>query len=85
MLSNLVNDSLPVDNLISSDEADRIIDQIINDLQEDAALRNILDDEFVRPNYEDEDEGIGLNVSTELEAITEPFDYQLEVEEGFDF
>ena len=28
----------------------------------------------------DEDKGIGLNVDTELEAVVEPFDYQLEME-----
>ena len=41
-------------------------------------------DELGQPHYMDEDEGIGLNVESELEAITEPFDFDLEVE-GFDF
>ena len=86
MLSRLVNDSLQVDNVINPDEVDNIIDSIINELVQDDAVRNILgDDEVVRPSYEDKDEGIGLNVVTELEDIIEPFDFQLEVEEGFDF
>ena len=66
-------------------DIDNIIDDIIRDLQQDDALRAILDnDDLVQPHYMDEDEGIGLNTQTELEAIIEPFDYQLEVE-GFDF
>ena len=86
MLSRLVNDSLQVDNVINADEVDNIIDSIINDLVQDDAIWNILgDDEVVRPSYKDEDEGIGLNVTTELEEIIEPFDFQFEVEEGFDF
>ena len=66
-------------------DIDNIIDDIIMDLQQDDALRAILDnDDFVQPHYMDEDEGIGLNAETELDAIMEPFDYELEVE-GFDF
>ena len=61
----------------------------MNDLEQDEALRGILNqvndiNEFVQPHYQDEDEGIGLNLETELEDIIEPFDYELEVE-GFDF
>ena len=68
------------------DDVDNIIAEIIHGLEQDDAVRNILnnDDEFVQPHYVDEDEGIGLNVETELEAIVETFDYDLEVE-GFDF
>ena len=66
-------------------DIDDIIDDIIRDLQQDDALRGILDndDDLVQPHYMDEDEGIGLNVESELEAVIEPFDYTLEVE-GFD-
>ena len=68
-----------------------LIDQIINELEQDDAARDILnqmdDNELLRPHYEDEDEGIGLNVETELEGIVEPFDYALEIEgfEEYDF
>ena len=70
------------------DNIDNIIDDIIMDLQQDDVLRDYLNaernGELLHPAYEEEDEGIGLNVDTELEAIIEPFDYQLDVE-GFDF
>ena len=60
---------------------DNIIDNIIRDLEQDEDLRNIMDnDELAQPHYMDEDEGIGLNVESELEAIMEPFDFELEVE-----
>ena len=62
------------------------IDQIIRELQQDDDLREFLNAErngdLVHPRYEDEDEGIGLNVDTELQAIIEPFDFELEVEGG---
>ena len=73
------------DNL---DNLDNIIDDIIMDLQQDDVLRDYLNaernGEILRPQYEEEDEGIGLNLETELEAIIEPFDYELDVE-GFDY
>ena len=67
-------------------DIDNIIDDIIRDLRQEDALGAILDndDDLVQPHYMDEDEGIGLNVETELDAIIEPFDYELEVE-GLDF
>ena len=76
---------LPVSPEIRND-IDDIIDDIIRDLQQDDALRAFLDndDDLVQPHYMDEDEGIGLNVESELEAVIEPFDSTLEVE-GFDF
>ena len=62
------------------------IDEIIRELQQDDDLRELMNaernGELVQPHYMDEDEGIGLNVDTELEAIIEPFDFQLEVEEA---
>ena len=54
---------------------DNIIDDIVRELQEDADIRDMINAEL-----NDEDEGIGLNVDTELEAVVEPFDYQLEME-----
>ena len=35
---------------------------------------------MINAELNDEDKGIGLNVDTELEAVVEPFDYQLEME-----
>ena len=86
ILSGLVDESLPTNNVINPNEVDSIIDEILNELNHDDVIRNILgdDDEVVRPQYQDEDEGIGLNTEVELVNIIEPFDYQLEVE-GFDF
>ena len=48
---------------------DNVIDDIIQDLQRDDDIWDSLD----------EDEGIGLNVETEIEGVIEPFDYQVEV------
>ena len=65
-------------------DLDDRIDQIIQELQQDNDLRDYLNaernGELVQVLYEDEDEGIGLNVDTELQAILEPFDFELEVE-----
>ena len=65
-------------------DLDMRIDEIIRDLQQDPDLRDLLNaernGELVHPQYMDEDEGIGLNVDTELEAVIEPFDFELEVE-----
>ena len=83
ILSVAVEEILP-QNPMNIYDVDSIINDIVNELQQDEEIRNVLDDQLVHPNYEDEDEGIGLNTQTELEAIIEPFDYQLEVE-GFDF
>ena len=73
---------------IDINEADNAIQQIINELEEDDVIRDLINaennGELVHPHYEDEDEGIGLNVEAELQDIIEPFDYELEVE-GFDF
>ena len=79
----------PVVNDINFDinEVDNIIEQLINEFEQDDAIRDLLNqnnNELVHPHYQDEDEGIGLNVETELEDILEPFDYNLEVE-GFEF
>ena len=76
------------DNLENIDDIDNVIDNIIMDLQQDDVLRDYLNaernGELLRPLYEEEDEGIGLNVDTELEAVIEPFDFELDME-GFDF
>ena len=56
---------------------DRIVDEIIRDLERDDQVRELLDN--IDENDE-EDEGIEINIDTELRAIVEPFDYQVEVE-----
>ena len=75
---------LPGDPL-TVDDAEDIIDEIIRELNQDDAMRNIFNDddnEMVVPHYAEEDEGIGLNVEIELDDIIEPLDLELE---GFDF
>ena len=76
---DLIPDSPEIRN-----DIDNIIDDIVRELQQDGDIRDLLNaemnGELVQPHYMDEDEGIGLNVDTELEAIFEPFDYELEVE-----
>ena len=64
---------------------DNIIEQVINELEREEAVRELLNNnELVHPHYQDQDEGIGLDVESELESILEPFDYELEVE-GIDY
>ena len=72
---------LPGDPL-AVDDAENIIDEIIRELNQDDAIRNIFNDdnEMVVPHYVEEDEGIGLNVEIELDDIIEPLEL-----EGFDF
>ena len=50
------------------------VDDIMNELIENEAIRNIL-------NTETEDEGIEISVFDEIEFDIEPFDFSLEVEE----
>ena len=72
-------------NPVNANDVENIIAEIINDLQQDDAIRDILlnnDDEMVVPHYTEEDEGIGLNVEVELEDIIEPLDLEAK---GFDF
>ena len=89
ILPCLVEELIPSNACESFNQADDIIQGIIQDLEQDQAVRDLLngledDDDLVQPHYQEEDEGIGLNVETELDAILEPFDYDLEVE-GFEF
>ena len=64
------------DSPITIENIDRIIDEIIYDLEQDEQVRELVG------NFQDieENEGIEINIDTELSAIVEPFDYQLEVE-----
>ena len=64
------------DDFINRMNVDDVINDIMRDLQQDRDLQNILDDDFVQPQYMDEDEGIGLNIETELAAIIEPLDLE---------
>ena len=77
--SDLIPDSPEMD-------LDIRIYEIIRELQQDDDLKELMNaernGELVQPHYMDEDEGIGLNVDMELQAIIEPFDFQLEVEEA---
>ena len=82
-LSPVVN----IDINIDINEVDSIIEQMINEFEQDDAIRDLLNqnnDELVHPHYQNGDEGIGLDIETELEDIIQPFDYYLEVE-GFEF
>ena len=63
-------------------DIDNIINNIVRELEQDNEIRDMLDGNYLQPQHTDEDEGIGLNIDTKLEAIIEPFDYQLEVEEA---
>ena len=62
---------------MSIDQIDNIIQQVIHELQQDDAAQGIFNDGEVT---QDNDEGIDLDIETELEGIVEPFDYELEVE-----
>ena len=64
------------DSPITIENIDRIIDEIIHDSEQDEQFHELVG------NLQDieEDEGIEINIDTELSAIVEPFDYQLEVE-----
>ena len=58
------------------DQADNIIAEIVNELEQEAAVRELLNaDELVHPINDDLDEGIALNLEDEIE----PFDFYHEV------
>ena len=85
VLSIALEETVPNDNVdigdLDIDQIDTIIQRVINELEEEESVRNLLnDDQLVQPNYQDQDEGIDLDIELELGAIIEPFDYQLEVE-----
>ena len=82
-LTAAMQETLPpyIENM-SIDQAENIIQQIIYELQQDDVAQGIFNDGEV--TQDNDDEGIALDIETELEAIIEPFDYQLEVE-GIDY
>ena len=82
---------VPTDNEININfiNADNIIQEMINELDQDEVVRNLMNEinelgneEIVIPHYAEHDEGIGLNLEDELDI--ESFDFQEEVE-PFDF
>ena len=77
-LTAAMQETLPlyIENM-SIDQIDNIIQQVIHELQQDDAAQGIFNDGEVT---QDNDEGIDLDIETELEGIVEPFDYELEVE-----
>ena len=82
ILSVTVNETVPDQHYINDINeimgADNIIDEIINELERDEAIHEMLaGNEVQQPN---DDEGIALDYETELEAILEPFDYELEID-----
>ena len=85
ILSSVIEEVLGVHEYFNINEIqniDNVINEIINDLEQNDAVRDMLEDEHVQPMHQDEDEGIGiLNLEDEiLEFDVEPLDYVLEVE-----
>ena len=62
---------------LSIEDMDRIVQEIISELEQDQGVRDLLP--YVQSDVE-EDEGIELNIETELGAIVEPFDHELDME-----
>ena len=61
-------------NPMTIEEMDEIVGEIIRELEEDEQIRDLV------PDISSDDEGIEINIDTELDAILEPFDYEIEVE-----
>ena len=70
---------------IEFERADDIINEIIISLEQEEAIRGLLNaeqnNEVVHPQYQDADEGIGLNLEDEIDY--ELFDFAQEVDFGF--
>ena len=60
---------------VEINQADDQIQQIINELEQDEALRGVLN------QVQGADEGIALDVEVELQEIIEPFDFELEAQD----
>ena len=76
ILTMAVQETLPPDN-IDINQLDNRIQQIIDELEQNDALRGLFNEDQL---VQDADEGIALDVESELEAIIEPFDFELEVD-----
>ena len=83
ILSAAINETLSDQRLVylnKIEDADNIINEIIGEFERDREIQEILagnDDEVQQHN---DDEGIALDYETELDAILEPFDYELELD-----
>ena len=79
ILSVAMNETLPDIGINGIENADNLIAEIINELEQEGPLQGILagDDEVRDGDY---DEGIALDYQTELEAVVESFDYELEID-----
>ena len=65
-------------NLVNINELENInniIDGIVQDLERDAAIAEIMNENI----DENDDEGIALDIQSELESIVESFDYEVEI------
>ena len=96
ILSVAMQEALVAHDINQIQNIDDIVEGIINDLEQNEAMREALNDAvdaMAREMFEeyddgydlqqmnmDEDEGIGLNVEVEIADDIEPFDYNLEVE-----
>ena len=81
ILSAAMNEALADQHLLDIDQiqnVDNIIAEIIGDLERDDAMHEILAGDGDGEVQYNDDEGIALDYQTELEAILEPFDYELE-------
>ena len=80
ILSELVNEMVSDQQLVEVDqigEVDNIVDEIIAELEVNEAIHGILNNGD--DDVQQDDEGIALDFQTELEAVIEPFDFELEV------
>ena len=73
----LASQGLIPDVSLDIENMDRIVNEIIAELEQDQQIRDLLP--FVQSDVE-EDEGIELNIETELAEIVQPFDCELDVE-----
>ena len=80
ILSTAISESFieqqPILDISGLESADRIIDDIVRELERDGEIADLLAD---NTNYND-DEGIALDYRTELDAIVETFDFEHEVD-----
>ena len=78
ILSTAINETLADINELEG--ADNVVDQIIAELEQDDAIRDIFAGNDDQVQQLIDDEGIVLDYQTELEAVVESFDYELEID-----
>ena len=80
ILSTAISESFieqqPILDISGLESADRVIDDIVRELERDGEIADLLAD---NTDYND-DEGIALDYRTELDAIVETFDFEHEVD-----